>query len=116
MKDVDLRGDIYSLGCTLFHMLAGQPPYVGSSSAVVLMMHMSSPVADLRKACPECTPELEAVGGKMMQKRPADRPQGYEEVIAELQQAYEVSNGAIARSRNLVPRRRGVATWAAVAA
>jgi tRNA A-37 threonylcarbamoyl transferase component Bud32 len=93
MKDVDLRADIYSLGCTLYHLLCGQPPYVGNSSAAVLMKHMSAPAPDLRRAWTECPPLLAAAVGKMMRKRPADRQQSYEEVIADLRRACGALSG-----------------------
>jgi Protein kinase domain/Sulfatase-modifying factor enzyme 1 len=93
MKDVDLRADIYSLGCTLYHLLCGRPPYVGHSSAAVMMKHLNSPAPDLRSAWPECPPELAAAVRKMMQKRPADRHQTYEEVIADLRRACDVLSG-----------------------
>jgi serine/threonine protein kinase/formylglycine-generating enzyme required for sulfatase activity len=94
MRDVDLRADIYSLGCTLFHLLCGQPPYVGNSSAAVMMKHLSAPVPDLRSAWPECPAELAAAVAKMMQKRPEDRPQSYEEVNADLRRAYDLWSGS----------------------
>jgi serine/threonine protein kinase len=94
MKDVDLRADIYSLGCTLYHWLTGQPPYVGNSSAAVMMKHLSAPVPDLRSVWPECPAELAAAVGKMMHKQPKERQQNYEEVIADLRRAYAVLTGA----------------------
>ncbi|MEP6669196.1 MAG: SUMF1/EgtB/PvdO family nonheme iron enzyme [Chthoniobacter sp.] len=92
-EDVDLRTDIYSLGCTLFHLLSGQPPYSANSAVAVMMKHVTAPVPDLREAWPECRGELAAVVGKMMQKRPADRPQTYGVVNAELQRAYALLTG-----------------------
>jgi serine/threonine protein kinase len=91
MKDVDLRADIYSLGCTLYHMLCGQPPYVGNSSAAVMVKHMSDPAPDLRTVWPECPAELATAILKMMQKNPADRQQSYEEVRADLRRGYDAS-------------------------
>jgi serine/threonine protein kinase len=74
-KDVDLRTDIYSLGCTLYHMLCGQPPYKGDSAVAVMMKHVSAPVPDLRSVWPECPAELASAVMKMMQKQPAARQQ-----------------------------------------
>jgi tRNA A-37 threonylcarbamoyl transferase component Bud32 len=97
-KDVDLRADIYSLGCMLYHLLCGQPPYVSNSSAAVMMKHLSDPVPDLRSAWPECPAELATAVEKMMQKRPADRQQTCEEVIADLRRACDVLSGTRAPS------------------
>jgi len=100
MKHVDLRSDIYSLGCTLYHLLSGQPPYVGTRSVAVMLKHLSEPVPDLRSVWPECPSELAAAVVKMMQKQPEDRPQSYEEVIADLRRAYDVWSGARAPTEN----------------
>jgi formylglycine-generating enzyme required for sulfatase activity len=93
-REVDLRSDIYSLGCTLYHLLCGQPPYIGNSAVAVMMKHVSAPVPDPRRVWPECPKGLAAVLEKMMQKQAADRQQSYSEVIAELRLAYELLSGA----------------------
>jgi len=97
-KDIDQRADIYSLGCTLYHLLSGQPPYTGNSAVAVLIKHVSAPAPDLRRVWPKCPAELAAAVMKMMQKQPADRQQNYEEVIADLRRAYAVLSGARAPS------------------
>jgi serine/threonine protein kinase len=94
MKDVDLRADIYSLGCTLFHLLSGQAPFDGNSAVAIMMKHVNAPVPDLRSAWPECPIELATVVKRMMQKHPADRQQSYGEVNADLRRAYDVLIGA----------------------
>jgi serine/threonine protein kinase len=94
MKDVDFRADIYSLGCTLFHLLSGQAPFDGNNAVAIMMKHVHAPVPDLRSAWPECPIELSTVVKRMMQKHPADRQQSYEEVNADLRRAYDVLSGA----------------------
>jgi formylglycine-generating enzyme required for sulfatase activity/tRNA A-37 threonylcarbamoyl transferase component Bud32 len=93
-KDVDLRADIYSLGCTLFHLLSGKPPYAGDSALAVMMKHVSAPVPNLRQVWPECPEELAAAVMKMMLKAPAARQQSYGEVNTDLRRAYDVLTGA----------------------
>jgi formylglycine-generating enzyme required for sulfatase activity/tRNA A-37 threonylcarbamoyl transferase component Bud32 len=93
-KDVDLRADIYSLGCTLFHLLSGKPPYAGESALAVMMKHVSAPVPNLKQVWPECPEELAAAVMKMMLKAPAARQQSYGEVNTDLRRAYDVLTGA----------------------
>jgi serine/threonine-protein kinase len=71
----DIRSDIYSLGCTLYYLLTGRLPFPGRNLAEKLLKHQvmePRPVAELR---PEVPPDLSAVLGQMLAKRPEDRYQ-----------------------------------------
>jgi tetratricopeptide (TPR) repeat protein len=70
---VDVRTDVYALGCVLYEMLAGEPPFVGRSAQVVLARHRHDPPAPLRTVRPSVTPELEAAVNTALAKVPADR-------------------------------------------
>jgi hypothetical protein len=76
MKSVDIRADIYSLGCTLYMLLTGRPPFHGpdfETSVSKLVAHASKPVPLPRTLRPEIPEELEAVVMQLLAKAPDDR-------------------------------------------
>lgn len=80
----DERTDVYALGCTLYHLAANTPPYVGGSSNELLKQHLHGRVPNLRVDNPETTPEFANLIAAMMRKNPTDRPQTTAAVLEEL--------------------------------
>lgn len=82
----DTRADIYSLGCVLFEMITGSPPYDGETPAVVLMKQVHDPVPDLLNIVErgEGVAEMQRVIARAMAKDPRDRYQSFAEVVADL--------------------------------
>lgn len=79
---LDLRTDIYSLGCMMFEALTGQPPFMSTSTMALVFKHMEEPAPSLASMKPgtEFPSALEAVVAKCLEKRRADRYQSMEEV------------------------------------
>jgi serine/threonine-protein kinase len=82
---IDHRVDIYSLGCTLYFVLAGMPPYQGSSVMSVLLKHRDGPLPSLRGVRPDVPPELEALVSGMMAKQREARIAGMSAVVQALE-------------------------------
>ena len=82
--DVDSRADIYSLGCTLYFLLTGHPPFPKGSLAQRIAMHQSQAPTSLYESRPECPESLVKICEKMMAKNANDRYQTCDEVKTEL--------------------------------
>jgi CheY-like chemotaxis protein len=82
---VDARADIYSLGASLYFLLAGQPPYKASSIMALLLKHRDAPIPSLCEARNDVPAQLDAIYRRMVAKNPADRFAGLSEVIASLE-------------------------------
>ena len=80
----DHRSDIYSLGATLFHMVAGRPPFVGATPDETLHLHTQAPVPDIQAFNPNVPVALAQIVNRMMAKDPAARYQSYTELLKTL--------------------------------
>jgi Leucine-rich repeat (LRR) protein len=99
---IDLRSDIYSLGCVIYHMLSGRPPYDGPTAKIVMSKHANEPPPMITKVWPQCPAQAALLLNKMLAKAPADRPQDYAELIADLVRVSEQLGLAAAGSAERV--------------
>jgi serine/threonine-protein kinase len=73
-RKVDIRADIYSLGCTLFFLLTGRTVFDAENVTEVLVKHHSEPPPALRSVRPDAPAALEALLARMLAKKPEHRP------------------------------------------
>ncbi|MEO1618089.1 MAG: serine/threonine-protein kinase [Planctomycetota bacterium] len=114
-QHVDARADIYSLGCTLYFLLAGQPPYRGETTLDTILAHSSEEIPDINRCrTDEPVPkEVAALLGKLLQKSPGDRPETMQQVISLIKEIESPMRDFVAdvTVRSLAgPRRRQSAT------
>jgi serine/threonine protein kinase len=83
--EVDARSDIYSLGCTLYYLLHGRPPYRRDNAALILFAHCQDPIPRLGEGLTGVSERLEGHFQRMLAKKAADRVATMNEVIAELE-------------------------------
>ena len=83
-RNADIRSDIYSLGCTFFFMLAGQPPFPEGTVLQKLLQHQGDQPPDIQQFRPELPEESSRVLRKMMAKDPRHRYASPADLVADL--------------------------------
>ncbi|GAB2654369.1 Stk1 family PASTA domain-containing Ser/Thr kinase [Gordonia jinhuaensis] len=83
-ESVDARSDVYSMGCVLFELLTGQPPFTGDSPLAVAYQHVREDPPLPSSVVPEIGPELDSITLKAMAKNPANRYQSAADMRADL--------------------------------
>jgi diguanylate cyclase (GGDEF)-like protein len=83
-RPVDGRTDLYALGVVLYEALAGERPFQADDAGELIRLHLSSPAPELRLACPQVSPAMAALVGRLLVKDPDDRYQTAHGLMADL--------------------------------
>jgi beta-lactam-binding protein with PASTA domain/tRNA A-37 threonylcarbamoyl transferase component Bud32 len=126
-KAVDVRSDIYSVGCLLYELLVGRPPFTGDSPVSVVFQHVSEAPDPPSSACSDICADIDAVTLKALAKDPDDRYQTAAEMKADIESVLNGRHPPVAAPvpaqhpsaddrHGVRPRRRLVSLLAAITA
>ena len=90
-QKVDLRADIYSLGATLYHAIAGVPPFEGETAVDVMKARLLGPARPLTEVAPSCPEGIAKIVMRMLEAEPIRRYPNYDSLLADI--AKEVGSG-----------------------
>ena len=85
----DFRSDIYSLGATLFHAIAGKPPIEARTNSAAALLESKQRPLDLRPTVPDVSAATTEVLQRMIAADPAQRFSSYDDLVAELERAWQ---------------------------
>jgi serine/threonine protein kinase len=91
-RRADIRADIYSVGCTFYHLLTGGSPFQATSLYQIFQAHHSRDALPLNLARPEVPVEVTGLVGKMMAKEPERRFEAPKEVAQALKPFFKAGN------------------------
>ena len=91
----DIRSDIYSLGCTAYHMLAGKAPFAQGGLGERVLKHQNAPPPNVRALNPAVSVEFWAILQKMLAKNPNDRYATPRDLYADLKMTSAESSGEV---------------------
>lgn len=109
-RTIDVRADIYSLGCVLYHALAGQPPFPDKNLLNQMVRHATEPAKPLKDFNPAVSDGLQQVVNWMMAKKPDQRYPSPERAAQALQ-VFLVAEAAPVQRLEDVPQMKNYLTW-----
>ncbi|NOY42555.1 MAG: protein kinase [Planctomycetes bacterium] len=100
-KEADEQADIYGLGCTLYYLLTGSPPYASKSAFETLIAHREQSVPSARQVRNEVPRPMDRLLQRMLAKAPGNRPPSMEQIVQELEGLR--SKGLVEEKDDLTP-------------
>lgn len=100
----DLRSDIYSVGCLLYELVTGRPPFTGDTPVAIAYQHVSSDFQIPSSVNPELDENIDKIITVALAKNPDDRYQSAEMMLSDIRRAMKGQN-VTTKIRRIVPRR-----------
>ena len=100
----DLRSDIYSVGCLLYELVAGQPPFTGDTPVAIAYQHVSSDFPLPSAINPELNENIDKIVTVALAKSPDDRYQSADLMLADIRRAMR-GQDVTTKIRRIIPRR-----------
>ncbi len=104
-ENADARSDIYSVGCLMYELLVGRPPFIGDTPVSIAFQHVSAPLPAPSDINPEMDPNLETIIKVALHKDPSDRYQDAGAMLEDLRLAIR-GEQVTTKIRRTKPRRR----------
>ena len=111
----DARSDIYSVGCLMYELLVGRPPFIGDTPVSIAFQHVSAPLPAPSDINPDIDPNLETIIKVALHKNPDDRYQDAGAMLADLRRAVR-GEQVTTKIRKSSPRKRLIAIGGVVVA
>ncbi len=103
------RADLYALGCLLYEVVTGRPPFLGDDPTAVISQHLSQPPVAPSWLTEHCPPDLEELILRLLAKDPGERPASANDVLARLERVDPAQQSASHSESNVLDRlARGV--------
>lgn len=107
-QKVDLRADIYSLGATLYHAIAGVPPFEGEDAVEVMKGRLLGPARPLLEVAPHCPEEISKIIMRMLEAEPIRRYPNYDSLVADMDKKLRGAKSVIGGGKRIVVKGKSV--------
>jgi serine/threonine-protein kinase len=111
----DGRSDLYSLGCLMYELLTGRPPFTGDTPVSIAYQHVSSPITPASQVKPGLSTDIDRMLEVVLSKDPNNRYQDATAMLADLQRVIK-GEPVTTKIQKVFPRRKLISTMSAIIA